>query len=586
MPTMPFKVKAVFEYRSDEPDDLNFDNGQIITVIDDDDADWYTGEYVNASGEKVEGIFPRNFVEKYEPAVPTRPVRASKRTTAQELSEAAADVPAPQPAVPAAEPWKEAEIESPRQPPQLPEEEGNAVAEPTTWSPVPRPASPPKSPAAVSKPTASKPPPPVAEKPTSSSFRDRIAAFNKPAAAPIAPFKPGGSNSSSFIRKPFVAPPPSKNAYVPPPREPPPQRIYRREEDPSFTSHEERESTDAGLPQDHTPTEEQPKPTSLKDRIALLQKQQLEQAARHAEKKDKPKRPPKKRLEADDVEPTAPGVEPGLKRVDTNETVGRKSSDLADEEPESSSRSHLHRRPSAHVTIPPPPQPSRELVSDTNDADDSGAADTEDAQETSTEEERPRSKGTLQAVGHGSIASSAAQAEQHKDEEADTRRGQREKHEDEDEDGEGEEDEEEEEEDPEIRRRRELRDRMAKLGGGMGMMGMFGQPGGMHLPAGPRRSKPSTESSRQSTEPQTHEEAMARAPPVPIMALPGMVNALPKRQEEAPTSESDQDETAQPTPQEPAPHEDPAEDYISQPPPRRSTDRAAPPTPQGKSNRM
>jgi hypothetical protein len=40
----------------------------------------------------------------------------------------------------------------------------------------------------------------VSSKPSSNSFKDRIAAFNKTAAAPIAPFKPGGLNGSSFIK--------------------------------------------------------------------------------------------------------------------------------------------------------------------------------------------------------------------------------------------------------------------------------------------------------------------------------------------------------------------------------------------------
>ncbi len=82
MPSVPFKVKAVFEYKSEEADDLSFPNGQVITVTDDDDEDWYTGEYANASGDKVEGIFPRNFVEKYEPAIPSRPTRTPKRAPA------------------------------------------------------------------------------------------------------------------------------------------------------------------------------------------------------------------------------------------------------------------------------------------------------------------------------------------------------------------------------------------------------------------------------------------------------------------------------------------------------------------------
>lgn len=73
-----FKVKAVYDYTSPHEDDLHFPTGQIITVTDDEDDDWYSGEYVDASGVKQEGIFPRNFVEKYEPTAPPRPVRANR----------------------------------------------------------------------------------------------------------------------------------------------------------------------------------------------------------------------------------------------------------------------------------------------------------------------------------------------------------------------------------------------------------------------------------------------------------------------------------------------------------------------------
>src|SRR5579871_1956053 len=78
MSSHPFKVKAVFEYSSPHDEDLNFPEGQIITVTEDDEEDWYTGEYVDASGVKKEGIFPRNFVEKFEPTAPPRPMRAPK----------------------------------------------------------------------------------------------------------------------------------------------------------------------------------------------------------------------------------------------------------------------------------------------------------------------------------------------------------------------------------------------------------------------------------------------------------------------------------------------------------------------------
>lgn len=499
---VPFKVKAVYEYKSEEPDDLTFENGQIITVIEDDDPDWYTGEYTSSDGQKSEGIFPRNFVEKYEPAVPSRPVRAARKAPEPEPEpqheqeredepSVVAHKPPTQPPAATHEPAKEAEVEPPKefsQPVQV-----SAAAPP----PAPR--------AEESEVKAAKKPPPVVEKP--SSFRDRIAAFNKPAAAPVAPFKPSGAGTG-FIKKPFVAPPPSRNAYVPPPREPPPQKVYRREEEESRPEVDQPTLSERSAPAEE---EDQPKTETLKERIARLQQQQLESAQRQADaskKKEKPKKP-KPTAEADDAEGEA------LERVSTERTQI---------EPEP--RGSLD-----ETTAPTPPMPSRELVSDTNDADDSGAADTEDAQE-STEEERPRPK---------SIASPPVKAEtQEADDEDDT----------------------EEEEDPEVRRKRELRERMAKMSGGMGMMGMFGAG------AAPSAASKKPKVAREEKEEPAYEEEAVRAPPVPIMALPGMAQSRPTRQE------SDGDDSAQPTPL--AEHED---DYISQKPSRTSTDRSQPLSP-------
>lgn len=298
MSAVPFKVKAVFEYKSAEPDDLNFPNGQVITVLNEEDDAWYTGEYTTAAGDKLEGLFPRNFVEKYEPAVPSRPSRAPKKAAAPEpLQEPSVAQDEALPTRPQ-EPVKEAEIEPPHEVSYAPPTAADSAG-PSSPPAAPQPAvakSVPPPSAAAARPG----PPPVADKPTSSSFKDRIAAFNKPAATPIAPFKPGGQGSTSgFIKKPFVAPPPSKNAYIPPPREPPPQKIYRREEDSSLHNGEEQEAPEPSKPTEEI-ADDQPKPTSLKERIALLQKQQLEQANRHAEtalKKEKAKKPPKKRVE-------------------------------------------------------------------------------------------------------------------------------------------------------------------------------------------------------------------------------------------------------------------------------------------------
>lgn len=547
---VPFKVKAVYEYRSEEPDDLNFDNGQIITVTEEDDADWYTGEYTNAQGQAVEGIFPRNFVEKYEPAIPTRPARGPKKAPPPEaVSEPVQEPEAPSdpPVVPAAvppsahEPSREAEVEPPRE-----------LTDPTSApapasKPEPQPQSPPPA-VGESKPPPAKKPPPVVEKP--SSFKDRIAAFNKPAAAPVAPFKPSGSGGTGFIKKPFVAPPPSRNAYVPPPRDPPPQKVYRREEEQEHERAEPEPVAESRPPvtsETTAPDEDQPKPTSLKDRIALLQQQQQEAAQRQADsarKKEKPKRPSKPpRTESSEAPVADPDDGAHLERVSTDRSS--RGPELHEDEPE------VRRSIDEHRVAPAPQLPSRELVSDTNDADDSGAADTEDPHDISTEEERPRPR----SIKSPPIAPAKPEpaAEEEEDEE-----------------------ETEEEEDPEVRRKRELRERMAKMSGGMGMMGMFGAG----APAAPPKRSKSTREEKHEEPPQHEEAETQQAPPVPIMAMPGMSNK--PMQPSAPMQESEglDEDTAEPTPLATEDVESGQGDYISQRPSRKSTDISQPLSPQ------
>ncbi|KAE8350404.1 hypothetical protein BDV28DRAFT_40046 [Aspergillus coremiiformis] len=510
----PFTVKAVFEYASSHEDDLTFAIGQIITVTAVEDAEWYYGEYTNESGSRVEGIFPKNFVEKYEPPAPPRPTRPSRPKKEVDVASPPAPFtvetpaeshPLPEPEVEEAPAAESRSIPKPPQSPPPPSEAlPSEVASPP--KPAPAPAYQPSSPEAKASPKASpKPPPPaVAEKPATSSFRDRIAAFNKQAAPPIAPFKPGGWSSggasNSFIKKPFVAPPPSKHAYVPPPREAPP-KIYRREEGPDVQESLPREppvsdSRPPPIESAEDKDQDQPKPTSLKERIALLQKQQMEQAARHteaAQKKEKPKRAPtKKRTEA--YEGTETAEDPNTERPGSMESARDHSVETV--KPEG-------------VTIPQPPMsPShvREPANDVNDADDSAAADIEDAEETSTSKEDYDERARAESRH-------VAQTQDQKKEE-----------ETEKEDGEGneaEEGEEEEDVDPEVKRRMELRERMAKMSGGMGMMGFFGPPGGMPIPgAAPRKPKAATEPERKNRD--VEPTSPAAAPPVPVMALPGM----------------------------------------------------------------
>ncbi|KAE8146040.1 hypothetical protein BDV25DRAFT_163302 [Aspergillus avenaceus] len=581
MSSPPFTVKAVFEYSSSHEDDLTFAIGQIITVTAEEDAEWYYGEYANESGGKTEGIFPKNFVEKYEPPAPPRPTRPSRPRKEPEV------VPPPAPVAPESpvesQPPPEPEVEEipvesrsipqpPQSPPPQQESSPIEVASPPKPAPAPAPAPTPayqppspesKAPAPKSSP---KPPPPaVAEKPATSSFRDRIAAFNKPAAPPVAPFKPGGwsSQNTSFIKKPFVAPPPSKNAYVPPPREAP-MKIYKREEDPEVKENVPREppvSESRPAPIETTAdNEDQPKPTSLKERIALLQKQQMEQAARHAEaaqKKEKPKKPPKKHAEP--YEGAVP-EEPSAERPGSMDSVRDPGAETV--------------KPETAPAPPPPmsPPPIREMTSDANDADDSAAADIEDAEETSTSKEDIDERARVETHR-------VAQAHEHKAQETQSYE------EDEKEEGEGGE-EEEEEVDPEVKRKMELRERMAKMSGGMGMMGFFGPPGGMPIPGAASRKQKAAPEAEKRVEDSDSSPPAAMAPPVPIMALPGMNTSKPvaspaveKEEEVAPATPLAEQHPAEEIPDvEEVFHEEPPRPVSSDRPPA-PQERAVPPPP-------
>lgn len=578
-----FRVKAIYDYSSPHDDDLGFSNGQIITVTDEEDADWYFGEYVDSSGKKRSGLFPKNFVNLYEPETPPRPSRHSRSRREMEAS----------PAVGQAEEVakaEEAEGPAPQAQPVPPHSETTRdVAQPRAPAPpvaAQTPRSPEISPANASVDVSTKPfplsttkpaPPPVTEKPTTGSFRDRINAFNKPAAPPVAPMKPSGlgsSGGSGFVKKPFVAPPPSKNAYVPPPREAPPQKLYRREEDPEVAA---QSSNGLGIGVSSAPSpgtalvnneEDQPKPTSLKDRIALLQKQQMEQAAKHAEagqKKEKPKRPSKKRVESQEetMEQLYPTEDSALERMNSAGTTGKRSTDAVRDEAQSEARTTTNSRDATLITSPT--IPGRGFQSDANDADQSGAGDTEgDELSTGREDsdEKPRSK--------------APAVQPH---EPDVR---------DESDADEDEDEEEPEMDPEVKRRMEIRERIAKMSGGMGMAGMFGPTPGMPPMASKKQNSGSSErkiAGKPMTAP-TDDTSIARGPPVPVMHMPGMQRVRSPEQENTLLEVSkEEDDIPRSIVQGREPDEMPdVEDLGEHPvlPPRSATERSEPPpVPQG-----
>lgn len=506
MAVQPFKVKAVFDYSSPHDDDLSFPNGQIITVTEEEDAEWYIGEYTDQSGEKHAGLFPRNFVERYEPAAPPRPLRS--RPKKEE----------PRPVEPEAHTADDTiskstnTIESTRSEPEItPPSQSPKIAQSAAVKTAP-----------VKPVTAGKPPPPTtAEKPSGNSFKDRIAAFNKSTAPPVAPKPTAPAGGSTFIKKPFVAPPPARNAYIPPPQQAAqPQKVYRRDEDPEVAESQaqaQRDAEQAGLAGGHEGHDgeretETPKATSLKDRIALLQKQQQEQAARKAEAGSKEKAQRSTEISRG-PESTEEG--PELAKVASPPSLRRQASTSSLDATTSATIHHDPRKPI---------EPSlRDIASDGNDADQSGAGETtEDAGASSTEvddsDERTR-------VGAPSIPSRSSTGGVRNPEAEDLAR-----EEDSDNGHEGEDKKEthteevegEEEIDPEIRRKAELRERMAKMSGGMGMAGIFG--GGM--PVAKTASAPKRPTKETDCRKSSHETA---SPPpmqrVPIIPVPGKAMA-------------------------------------------------------------
>ena len=504
-PQPPFKVKAIYAYTSEHDDDLSFPDGTIINVTEVEDEDWYVGEYTAADGSHKSGLFPKNFVEKYEPAMPARPARGARQAKPAE------------PSAPAAAPEVEREEEEARKSMDEPAPAPASMPAETKAQPPPAPKPEPAVPAAVEPPVKAteagkKAPPPVAEK--SSSFKDRLAAFNKQGAAPVAPFKPGGSSANTFIKKPFVAPPPSRHAYVPPVQKQEPVKVYRREEDPEIEARrrEDEEAAEkagltaasGGAPQMETASaegdEDAPKPVSLKERIALLQKQQQEAAAKRAEASTKPKptRPPKKREQSHE------GAE--AREIMDQPAEERAARDSIDAPREPAPRKS---------TSKPPPVPREREVSDGNEADQSAAGETtgEEADHDSSTEDEASAARRQPPPRHPAAPSKEPDVGDEQDETEAPR----------------EESEEEEEMDEETRRQLALRERMAKLSGGMGMGAMFGPPGGMAMPGMGGASKPKAKKPvhHDEEEEETPQQTATRAPMVPIpgMGLPGMAMA-------------------------------------------------------------
>ncbi|RKF50443.1 putative sh3 domain-containing protein [Golovinomyces cichoracearum] len=515
MPSQHMKVKSLYEYVSQHNDDLPFPAGQIIVNIREEDDEWYSGEYVDESGTKLQGIFPKNFVEKYEPA-PSSPDPDSRHSTEKELTEltidsASTELEKSDTTAKANQASTSSQLlESPLQRP------GSKT--PVTCSPpVIRSSRAPRSSTPSRIPSSERSTPPhVFEKPASNSFKDRVAAFNKASSSIPAPFKPGGmipGDSRSFIKKPFIAPPPSKNAYIPLLREHSVPTIPRCEEEQVLSKKEFDKQEKLEKPSYtsiDTANFDQTKPTSLKERIALLQKQQLEQASRLAEvaqKKEKLKRPAKKQAESttqvgitEEIQSTSEICEPKCVTASTS---------TDENEHKNNGRRKSYRSIETNV---------RTSSGDGNDADVSGAGD--DTTETDDKDEfQEKIRNTV-----SDLASTVVPQDLHAENEISIEKDDEDEDEDEDEDT-----------DIEIRRKEELRARMAKMSGGMGMHGIFGPVGALPMPG---VVIPPKKKSNNTTEGQVREQVS----PLPVTQTDSMTTIPLSDTIELKAQEIEQDE--------------------------------------------
>lgn len=238
--SVPFKVKALFEYKSDYDDDLTFAPGQIITVTEIEDDEWYSGTYDGKLG-----MFPKNFVEAVAQDVSTR---SEVKPTEVTKESAPVTVPEPEPVkTPVAEPIIAPKVDA-DEPPKQEKIEKPAIATPitpgTTGSTGPTASSVPKVP---------------------------VPGMPMPGKLPLQRDDPYA------VKKQFFGA--GKSSYVP--------QVKPRDQSNilSHAHHDVAKNTEVVREQDHNANEDEevdePK-MSLKERIAMLQQRQQEEAEREA----------------------------------------------------------------------------------------------------------------------------------------------------------------------------------------------------------------------------------------------------------------------------------------------------------------
>ncbi|KAK9377857.1 uncharacterized protein V1513DRAFT_392998 [Lipomyces chichibuensis] len=522
--TAPFKVKAIYEYISDHPDDLSFPVSQIITVTEEEDEEWYSGRYFDNNGVLREGMFPRNFVEivveDESPAIPSHPPRPHRSQAPTQTTSSP---------IPAAIIEAEPELEG--KPDQSVSKAVVGGSPQAQSKPVPVLSSP--IPAAVLPAVSTPSEPPITEEPVKpagkSSFRDRIAAFNVATATPVAPqAKPA---VSSFVKRPFVAPAPS--AYIPSAPQAAPK--------PTGASYEQSTSPRVSIDDDRMYSEEphtSHEPiitggTSLKDRIALLQQMQLEQQAAQAAKMAKKKKTQKKHqsqqftdvpeeyiAEAETAEVSGESPRNSVE----NRRIGEELEPLPlSEHTTQIAQPEVLAIPGVYMETEEPTP----MTTKSTDIGEESAGDQSDVEDNINARSSPAiPQMHVPEAGSGPVVE--ADDEPTRDIEED-------------------EVDEDEEIDPEVARRIAIRERMAKMSGGMGMP--FALPGVMGMPMGtfPKSTpKKAQEPPKEETE---EVYSQYRAIPILPMAVPSPANQEPRRDdnEREDLLESEQEEGSQTT---------------------------------------
>ncbi|KAI8874353.1 hypothetical protein GQ42DRAFT_159831 [Ramicandelaber brevisporus] len=212
-PEEPKKVqrKVLFDFTAEDETELSLIEGDIITVINQDDPGWWMGlVFDSRTNQEYEGLFPVDYTEPYEEPKPEPPAPPAP-------APAPARRPAPTPPAPAqaAEPSYPPPAYSEPAPPQP---QSRPQPRPAVQPPAPAATPSWQRPAATSKP-AYTPAPASSQQPVSMPTPAIPSAaskpsYSKPAHAP-APAMPSAASKPAGPRIPAPAPPPPTAAAAP-----------------------------------------------------------------------------------------------------------------------------------------------------------------------------------------------------------------------------------------------------------------------------------------------------------------------------------------------------------------------------------